>query len=126
MVPPVNFDPQKKYPVVFDQRGKSQIDQNAQLLANAGIYYVALAQAPTKEPVYDNDGIVAVRAALANHPNMDAERIYLAAQGAGATIAQYALDDHPGLWRGVIFVGSNTALTLPSSEVKSPGFLVVS
>jgi predicted peptidase len=123
-VPPANLDPQKKYPVVFYLRGKTQMDENAQLLANAGIYYIALKPVASAEPVYDNAGIMAVREVLLKNPNVDAQKIYLCAQDVNVPIASYALDDHPGVWRGMIIVSPKTSLTLPSSETKPPGFFV--
>lgn len=105
-IQPAGFNPEKKYAVVFDQTPSGDFERNGQLIANAGIFYVAENASKTNKismPIKFDD-VEAIYQQLLNNPNIDNRRIYILGQNGSTEAAASLATDHPEMWRGVILV----------------------
>jgi hypothetical protein len=107
-VPPVGLDPHKRYPTVMIQYSWGRYDQNAQAMANAGIFCVAQNRYG-KDYLYRPfspdlaDTLVVYRDILRN-PNVDPHRIYICGESASASGACQLFEKYPSLWKGIVLL----------------------
>lgn len=104
-VPPANMNRRKKYPVILDLYPVNRYDQNAQMLVNAGIFYVAANRFGLNDwtAVAKPGDILAIYAQLLKNPNIDPKRIYVYGRSYSTTRVTEMVNEHPEVWRGAIF-----------------------
>lgn len=108
MIPPVDFQRDRKYAIVLDGSGGGRWSYYSQVLANSGIFYVGitsldLSSRSSREKAADD--ILAVCEAVRKQPHVDVSRIYLSGFSAGCFPVSRCLDNHPGMWAGIMLCG---------------------
>src|SRR5579862_1444039 len=127
MVPPVELESGKRYPVVLDQFALNRYDENVQFLANAGIFYVSVH--PFGMDAYtfasaSSEETLAVYNELLKNPNVDPHRIYVSGHSASTREACQLATDFPELWRGVILETPVATLKIPAARKKFPSLFI--
>ncbi len=127
-IPPAMLEPRKKYPVFMDMTSSSRHDHgwDTELLVNNGIFYVS----PNKPgitkwgvtPKYDD--VLATYMAMTNNLHVDPRRIYIAGQSITGAIARDLVQDHPGLWRGLIMIEPVFYPALPRAGEAFPSIFI--
>ena len=117
VIAPTELDLKKKYAVLIDQPSQSHFTQDAQFLANAGIYYVTV-----KEDGVDK--IMAVYRQIRNIPNIDPSKIYITGSSFRTETLSQAVNDHPELWRGLIFLSPTGFPQIPRNPSRYPGIFI--
>jgi hypothetical protein len=103
-VPPANLVSSKKYPAMFDLYPVNRYDQNAQILADAGIFYVSANRLGLNDwqSVAKAEATLAIYEQLLKNPNIDPKRIYIGGRSFSTTAVSEMADHHVELWRGII------------------------
>jgi hypothetical protein len=106
-LPPVDLAKGKKYPALVRARFNNYPAPEAQFIANAGIFYVLLANGSTVTATNNlsNDArrMLTTYYGLLNNPNVDPDRIYLLGATHYTFDMSQLLNFNPSLWRGVFF-----------------------
>lgn len=113
LVPPRDFDRQKKYPLLIDGPTEGRWKEHPQFLANAGIYYLAVNRrglASSDDLSGAARDIVSVYDYVVQNPNIDPDRIFIVGFSASTGIVTELVEKRPELWQGAIF---NNPAALP-------------
>jgi dienelactone hydrolase len=116
LVPP-QLDPQKKYPVVLDQPSNAQNTQEAQFLANAGIFYVTC----NRDGM---DNILTVYDEMLKNPNIDPHRVYITGSSVRTRVVSALVDYKPALWRGAILLSPVAFPKIPDEPTYFPSIFI--
>lgn len=119
MLPPTQFDPSKRYPLVIDGPTESRWSPHSQFLANAGIYYVSVDRrglASSDDLTGAARDIHAVYQDLKDRPTIDPKRIFLMGFSASGHPVRELVDKYPDYWRGAVFNGAVTTPRLPETR----------
>lgn len=104
IVPPAKLVPSKKYPAMVDMYPVNRYDQNAQILANAGIFYVSTSRLGLNDwqSVAKAEATLAIYDQLLKNPNIDPKRIYIGGRSFSTMAVNEMADYHTDLWKGII------------------------
>ena len=127
-LPPANLDEHKKYPALVCVPHGSHWTAEAQMVANAGIFYVFV---PTKSTVPETGGLTPAAAemltayyALLENPNVDPHRIYILDESHQTADLKSLLAHDPSLWRGVIIAAPIMLPDIPADTTRFPSILI--
>jgi len=125
-VPPAKLAAEKTYPAVLDLYPVNRYDQNVQILANAGIFYVSANRFGLNDwqMVAKPENILAVYDQLLKNPNIDPKRIYICGRSFSTGAETAMVDDHPELWRGVILFSPVAFPKIPAAARKYPSLFI--
>ncbi|NBR87085.1 MAG: hypothetical protein EB141_02105 [Verrucomicrobia bacterium] len=115
IIPPKDFKPGRRYPAVIGGPMDNVWKLQPQLLANLGVYYVAVSRGDLinnpKEVQRAADAMLAVHEKLLKNTNIDPGRIFLSGFSAETMVLAILVEKHPAKWRGV---GLHSPIALPN------------
>lgn len=128
--PPANYNRRsdRKYPVVITSiryvRADPYLTQYGEAIANAGAYFI-LIDHPWSQRSLNHwaSRIFDVYHYLVQLPTIDPHRVFLMSNSAQSTGLMMLLKQHPGLWKGAIFLAPGGNLTKPSQLASAGGHL---
>jgi len=125
-VPPARLVSNRKYPAVLDLYPVNRYDQNAQILANAGIFYVSASRLGLNDwqAVARPEAILAIYEELLKNPNIDPKRIYISGRSFSTGAVKKMADYHAALWRGVILFSPDEFPEISANWTKPPSFFI--
>jgi DNA-directed RNA polymerase subunit RPC12/RpoP len=125
-VPPSQMISGKKYPVVLDLYPVTRYDQNAQILANAGIYYYAANRYGLTDKLFvaKPGEILAIYNDMLKNPNVDTNRIYICGRSFTTANLTAMVNQYPYLWRGAVLFTPVAFPTIPRNAGKYPSLFI--
>ena len=125
-VPPANLISARKYPAMIDLYPINRYDQNVQMLANAGIFYVSANRFGLNDwqMVAKPESILAIYEQTLKNPNIDPKRIYIYGRSFSTGAETAMVDGHPELWRGVILFSPVAFPKIPTDAKKYPSLFI--
>jgi Tol biopolymer transport system component len=125
-VPPANVIPNKKYPAVLDLYPVNRYDQNVQMLANAGIFYISANRFGLNDwhMVAKPESILTIYAQMLKNPNIDPKRIYICGRSFSSGVVTYMVNMHPELWHGALLFSPVAFPKIPANTVEYPSLFI--
>jgi len=127
LLPPARLDKNKRYPVLIDGPQDSRWHPASQILANAGIFFVAV----NPSGLYSSDDLsngtqdtLAVYNELLRNPNVDPHRIFIAGSSASTALVAELVDHDPSLWRGAALLSPVRFPEIPPHNSTFPSIFI--
>lgn len=128
MLPPRDFEVGKKYPAVIDGPCESRWRSHSQLLANLGVYYIAVNRrglASSDDLSGAAEDILQVYQKLLDNPSIHPKRIFIMGFSYATGVTSQLIEQHPELWRGAVLNSPAGLPRLLDSKKYPPIFISV-
>lgn len=126
LLPPVNFTPKRRYPIVIDGPSERRWSSQGQLLANLGVYYLSVNRSGLKSSEELSGAaadIVTVYREIIQHPNVDPEKVFIMGFSAAGDTVRQLVEVHPEYWQGAIFNNFSQGMHFPTGGSRFPRLL---